>query len=291
MSAATLKRGAAPKRAPRRKATPRASTIALPVAPARLRRWLAVGGVALLTVAAAVGLWIAGLPQRWADDSVRATAAAGFGVRHVELAGVRNADKLAIYAAALDGPTDAMLAVDLDRIRARLRAQPWIADASVRRRLPDTLVITVVERRPAALWQHRRRLALIDSTGAVLERDRLDRFAALPLVVGPEANRHAGLLFGQLRAQPTLAGEVDAATFVGRRRWDLRFRSGETLALPEGDTAAAAALATFARLERQDGMLGKGFARFDMRLPGQLTVRVTTTPGAKVPAPAAGVTT
>ncbi|MGI4877840.1 MAG: hypothetical protein ACRYG4_10195, partial [Janthinobacterium lividum] len=55
--------------------------------------------------------------------------------------------------------------------------------------------------------------------------------------------------------------------------WDLRFKSGETLALPEG-ALAPAALAKFDALDRKTGMLGKGYVWFDLRQPGQMTVRV-----------------
>ncbi len=172
----------------------------------------------------------------------------------------------------LEGPTNSMLLVDLAAARARLRAVPWIADASISRRLPDALIVDVVERRPVALWQFRRHLVVIDRGGVPLTADRLDRFARLPLVVGPAATRHLGALLTLLAASPRLAATFDAATFVGTRRWDLRFKTGETLALPETD--AARALARFDAADRTTGLLGHGYLRFDLRQPGQMTVRV-----------------
>jgi cell division protein FtsQ len=64
------------------------------------------------------------------------------------------------------------------------------------------------------------------------------------------------------------------ATWVGNRRWDLRFQSGETLALPEGEQDAARALIRFARMDGVTGLLGEGFQRFDMRVPDRFVVRV-----------------
>ncbi len=40
---------------------------------------------------------------------------------------------------------------DLDGARARLLADPWIADATIARRLPGTVFVHVTERKPAAL--------------------------------------------------------------------------------------------------------------------------------------------
>src|SRR3546814_7790920 len=48
-------------------------------------------------------------------------------------------------------------------------ALPIFQDARVSRRLPDTLVVDIVERTPAAIWQHNGRLSLIDKKGVVLE--------------------------------------------------------------------------------------------------------------------------
>ena len=70
--------------------------------------------------------------------------------------------------------------------------------------------------------------------------------------------------------KPMLAG----ATWVGGRRWDLRFQSGETLALPEGEGPAGKALTRFARMDGVERLLGRGFVRFDMRDPTRFVVRV-----------------
>src|SRR3546814_12866848 len=66
-----------------------------------------------------------------------------------------------------------------------------------------------------------------------------------------------------LDAAPALRPRIRAATWIGNRRWNLLFDSGETLALPEED--AARALVKFAELDGADRLLGKGFLRFDMR--------------------------
>src|SRR3546814_16143270 len=59
------------------------------------------------------------------------------------------------------------------------------------------------------------------------------------------------------------------ATWVGNRRWDLRFRSGETLSLPEGEAEAKAAIAKFAHMDGANRLLGRGILRFDMSDPSR----------------------
>src|SRR3546814_5111674 len=67
----------------------------------------------------------------------------------------------------------------------------WIKDARVSRRLPDTLVVDIVERTPAAIWQHNNRLSLIDEKGVVLEPVTVATMPDLPLVIGPRANQRS----------------------------------------------------------------------------------------------------
>jgi cell division protein FtsQ len=143
----------------------------------------------------------------------------------------------------------------------------------VQRRLPDTLVIEVKERKPVALWQYHQRLAAIDITGKVLTRERLERWNDLPILVGAGANARVRDALELIAATP-LGRDVNAAVFVGGRRWDLRFKSGETLALPDQPGQARAALATFAKLDGQgpERLLGGRFTRFDLRLPGRMIV-------------------
>lgn len=293
MNAAVPVRAAARKgRAPARRTPAPKPTVRLPVAPGRLRRWAVIGGAALLLAGGAVAATVAGVPQRAWLGVATAAAAIGFEVRHVEVTGATHTGRLPVYAAALAGPSDSMLLVDLDAIRERLRQLPWVADASVARRLPDTLAIDIVERKPVALWQFQRRLAVIDRTGAVLATDGLERFASLPIVVGPGANGQAQALMTLLAGQPRIASQVDAASWIGGRRWDLRLKTGEVVSLPEGAQAAAAALARFAALDAKTGLTGRGFARFDLRLKDKMVVRVTGEPGATAvdPKAKAGVT-
>jgi cell division protein FtsQ len=165
------------------------------------------------------------------------------------------------------------------RIRERLLRFGWVQDARVSRRLPDTLVIDIVERTPSALWQDKQQLALIDGEGVVLDRVPVDKMPDLPLVIGPGANSKAGQLKTIMAAAPTMQAQLASATWVGGRRWDLSFQSGETVALPEGERAAKDALARFAKVDRSAGLLGRGLVRFDLRLPGKMIVRLPRSPG------------
>jgi cell division protein FtsQ len=242
----------------------------------RVSLWIFVA--ALLAVAAAV-LVNAGVPQRIGRSTGAAVGDAGFSLKHVEIKGAEHVSKLDVYNIAFDQGSSAMPLVDLEGTRQRLLRFGWVRDARVSRRLPDTIVVDIVERKPAAIWQHNQQLALIDRDGVVLEPVRLEAMPDLPLIIGPAANAHAGELARLVDAAPQLKPVMAGATWIGGRRWDIRFQTGEVLALPEGEEAARHALARFARVDQASQLLGRGFVHFDMRIPGQLITRLSRDPG------------
>ena len=74
---------------------------------------------------------------------------------------------------------DSLLGIDLQAARQRLEAIDWVASATVERRLPDTIHIAIVERRPFARWQIEGKTVLIDRQGVVLERDDPEQYRDL----------------------------------------------------------------------------------------------------------------
>jgi MarC family membrane protein len=108
---------------------------------------------------------------------------------------------------------------------------------------------------------------------------------AMPLLIGPGANAQEQQLAKLLAAVPTLKPQLASATWVGGRRWDLNFSSGETVALPEGYTAALTAIDKFAKLDKTSGLLGRGIVRFDLRVPDKMIVRLPRSPGEPIAPP------
>ena len=247
---------------------------ALPVSEATLQRmatWGIVGAVGLAALGTAEFFGVPGMVKM---QFAQTAAHAGFEVDKVEVHGVERMDEMEVYNVALGQVDRSMVTLDLAKVRDDLMTLGWVKDARVSRRLPDTLVVDIVERQPVAVWQHEGRLALVDVTGAVLQR--VDRAAMpdLPLVVGPDANRQTAKLAQLMEAAPALKPLLAGATWVGNRRWDLRFQSGETLSLPEGEKASSSALVNFARMDGVNRLLGRGIVRFDMRDPERFVLRL-----------------
>ena len=291
MSASHVRRGAARSkpRKPSKVSVPKNIAKKLPVDQRRANKLagLVFGGFLL-----AIGLIVLialDIPAKAERAAGTAVGEAGFRVNGYQIVGLRHMNRSLVdgvvtdelhRAAELAGRDKAPQAlVDVSSIRGRLLQFGWVKDARVSRRLPDTLVIDIVERQPSALWQNRGQLALVDGEGVVLDRVPVDKMPDLPLLIGPGANSEARALQRLMASVPTLGPQLASATWVGGRRWDLSFQSGETIALPEGEKAAKAAMVKFARLDKSAGLLGRGIVRFDLRVPGKMIVRLPRAPG------------
>ena len=230
-----------------------------------------VGGLAVAAV-------VAGIPKAVGTELGHMAGRAGFKVKRIDVKGLKRMNSFTVYTVALNQRSTAMPLVDVDQVRRQLMQHSWIEDARISRRWPDTLVVDIVERKPAAVWQFNKRLMLIDRTGVALERVDPRAIPDVLLIIGPKANAQAQTLFQLLDIAPGVRPRLADASWVGNRRWDFRFTTGEVLALPEGDANAATALAHFARIEARDRLLGRGFVRFDMRDPTKLVVRLQRAP-------------
>jgi cell division protein FtsQ len=168
-----------------------------------------------------------------------------------------------------------ILALDIEALKARLRASPWVADATVSRTLPDTLRVEIRERVPLALAELDR-LYLMDGNGDLIDiyGPKTGAFD-LPIVRGllgvDEASRRdraqrAGAL---LRDLAELGGEISEVYVEpsGDLRVVLR-GPGEVLLF--GDPPYRQRFVTFLSLRRDLAEKAPDAEQFDLRFRGRI---------------------
>jgi cell division protein FtsQ len=76
-----------------------------------------------------------------------------------------------------------VLRIPLEERRRQLEAIPWVAQATVRRALPNTLQVDITERTPIAFLREASGLSLVDVHGVILEKPLRDDFR-FPVITG-----------------------------------------------------------------------------------------------------------
>jgi cell division protein FtsQ len=207
------------------------------------------------------------------DARDMAANAAGFKIVAVAIAGEKHLSREEILAGAGVTGRASLLFFDVADARARLLTNPWVAEATVQKLLPDRVAISISERKAFALWQKAGRVGVIAADGTVLEPYVLRRYADLPLVVGTGAETRASEFLAMLDRRPELRANVRASVFVAERRWNLRLNNGVDVRLPEFDVEQA--LDQLAALERTTKLSSRDITAIDLRLADRITVRLS----------------
>lgn len=245
------------------------------------RRWPRRGGLfaTLLLLVASAGLGIVKgghLEQFVATLSEARNAlanSAGFRITSVAINGRKQLTQDEVLAIGGVNGHSSLLFLDASSVREKLKANPWISDATVLKLYPGQLRIDIVERSAFALWQQNGRLSVISDDGAVLQDYVSPAFLKLPLVVGKGAQTRARDFLALLSRYPQISSLTKAATLVGERRWNLRLNDGLDIRLPENDVGNA--LLTLSNLDKDEHLFAKDIVAIDLRLPDRLAVQLS----------------
>jgi len=197
----------------------------------------------------------------------------GFRITSIALAGQGRLTREEILTTAGITGRSSLLFLDAAEARARLKANPWIADATVLKLYPGRLHIAVTVRDAFALWQRDGKVEVIADDGTVVEPYSAQHFAKLPLVVGRGAETRARDFLALLDKYPSIREQLHAAILVAERRWNVMLKNGVDVRLPE--EGAEQALDTLVKLDHDKKILTRDIAAIDLRLPDRVTVRLS----------------
>jgi cell division protein FtsQ len=117
------------------------------------------------------------------------------------------------------------LSADLGAMQSELAAVPWVAQASIRRRWPRTIEVSITEEQAAACWGER---GLLNTAGELFVTDASHVPAELPRLAGPDGAeaRVAGLYFRLAKRLEQRGLAALALSLDGRGAWQLRLNNG-----------------------------------------------------------------
>ncbi len=176
------------------------------------RLWLRV---ALVVAAAAAATGLAA----WC--AVAVMRAPMLRVATIEVSGTRHLSKGDVLALVDGLRGQNILGVRLEDYRRRVKASPWVADATISRSLPATIVVRILERRPMAIGRVGEDLFLVDEHGDQIDEygpryadfdlpivDGLMRGAATDADTNERRAQLASRLLRDVRTRPDLARRI-----------------------------------------------------------------------------------
>ena len=125
---------------------------------------LIVGRVALLGLLVLAGVYVLDHARHPAD------VVEVFSLEQIQYQGLTQLDPKELDSLILQSVSEDLLSIDLDRVRALVESESWVKEATIRRQLPDGLMIHVTERQAVAVAAIDTELYVVDRDGVILDR-------------------------------------------------------------------------------------------------------------------------
>lgn len=208
--------------------------------------------------------------ERLKHDLLKLSANAGLTLEVIELRGRAHTPKEALLKVAKLKIGTPILGIDLEKLHSMITEIGWVEDATVERRLPGIIRISLRERIPIALLQNNGQHKLIDHSGTIIDGADPSQFTHLTVVAGKNAAPHAAAILSILKTEPELFSEIWAVNYKSERRWDVHLKNGMEVRLPEIDPISA--WSHLAMIDRKKAITDRDLSVIDLRVPKQLVV-------------------
>ncbi len=197
-------------------------------------------------------------------------AEVGFGIDRIEITGQTLTSDKDIITLLTVGTGNSTLTFDAQKAQSRLEWLRAVQSATVRKVYPNKVIVSIVERVPVVRWRVGDTTWLIDERGKKIGTD-IASYTDLPLVIGEGAADDAVAMVRVLDRYPDLKDDLAALSRIGDRRWDLIYRNGLRIQLPESGVAQA--LDRLEMYQADYALFERDVTVIDLRVPGFLTLK------------------
>jgi cell division protein FtsQ len=199
------------------------------------------------------------------------SADAGFSISEIHITGNRRTPYKQVLEVLGMKPGQSIFSADLWSARDRLARLDWIASAELHRRYPNAIFVTLVEKRPFALWQPpadahgEAPIWVVERNGRPITSHDIEKFRRLPKLVGAGAPEAAADLVDAVAMHRAVQARLAAYSRISQRRWNLILDDGVVVQLPE--TGWQKQLDALEHLIIDSGILERDVTEIDLRSP------------------------
>ncbi len=196
----------------------------------------------------------------------------GFGVEEISITGQFLTNESDVIKSLELDDNISIITFDVSKARDRIKQLPSVSSVTIRKSYPSTLVISLVEKKPIARWRVGGQTYVIDLFGNRIATSVDGADENLLLVIGKGANDDANNIVNALSAHPKLNDGVVAVSRIADRRWDLIYKNGLRVQLPEFGVALA--LEKLLDYQVKYSLFDRDISLIDLRVQDELVVRL-----------------
>ena len=163
--------------------------------------------------------------------------------------------------------------IDLQKVHDRIESLPWVRSVRLKRLLPSTLVIRVMEKVAVSMSKEDDQLVLLDEYGMVIKPLEANDTLIAPVIIparGDEPAAKVVWLTNLLAKHAWLRGRISEAVGLPGGRWTLYTKRGVKLLFSKHTDQEMELLK---RLQEQYTILDRKIRQVELRIPGRVAVR------------------
>lgn len=192
-----------------------------------------------------------------------------FYINNIEIIGRERSSKKILSEVLKPYENKSLVSMNLKNIQNEIEKIAWIKDVIVRKVYPKTLSISIEEYSPSAVWKRGSEYYVLDEYGFRIEKIKSNEFQNYFQIKGMGADKKLKNLLDKLYNHPDILNQIDYANFVSRRRWDLHYKNGARILLPENNITES--LSLLDSYIKKNKLIEKGHKKIDLRVEGKIT--------------------
>ena len=167
-----------------------------------------------------------------------------------------------------------LIGSNFDAIKELVESSEWVKRASIKKVLPSTLIINIIENDPYAIYFREGKSFLLDLDGSIITEINLDNYKDdLLFVRGENSPKLLGQLIRDISVSfPSLIQNLKEIEFIEKRRWNLKLDNMLLVKLP--DQKIQQSLQNLKQLFEDQKVMQSNIIEIDLRIQGRAALKV-----------------
>ena len=196
-----------------------------------------------------------------------------FNIQNISIIGTTNSNHNKIEE-LIDKSSSNLLSLNLHDTVITIESLDWIKKINIKKRYPNTLLISVIENEPFAYFLKEQKIFLIDSDGdKIIEKNDLENLDKYLILSGIDSEiRISNLVQNIIIFYPDILSSIKEIEFIEKRRWNIILKNNLKIKFPENNIRES--FLNLKQLIKDEQILNSNIIEVDLRLIDRAIIKV-----------------
>lgn len=162
------------------------------------------------------------------------------------------------------------MSFSLAKMEEKILQNKWVDKVYLKKKLPDKLLITIVEKKPFAILKNKEKEELIDEKGSSITSKIDNVYRDLLTVTGSYTEKDTKEIFSLIMSYDNLYHRIKQLDYIGNRRWNMLLNNDILLMLPEKNIRQS--LDKILDKNYEENILNRDIKYIDLRIEDKIII-------------------